>query len=643
MTHDMAWRPATLAFAVGAATAGFAAAGPDVIVSALSDSVANYGSEDPLGNGDRISAFSIGTVSCNIGNESLDWVDFTNQHPAIHQSMYRLKDNRFEQLGMGWISHGFYALNESNCGLTCMAPPNPPGTSLFAGCSNPYVASLNGSRPYLGPTWEINANTGLFPMPHTAAGGSGAIANRLQVHNYDLDLTLNTGAVYFVQGLYIHPDDAAAGNGNNNASYRRASISDGTGGGCPVGRFCAALSGVTQQMQPVVRAWKDNDPSVVETDAQVPGEGLFILSAKVTDLGTGFFHYEYALQNLNSDRSGGSFTVPIPGGAVIRNLGFHDVDYHDGDGPGGHTWDGTDWPATVDVGTITWATTPYSVNPDANALRWSTLYNFRFDANVGPDDTTVTLGLFKPGLPPAVPIATIGPTIGFIGGACCDYEVGACTSDLTEADCAALQPDPIQRAWLGSERCAVDGGTITCPQHTGACCDGTTGNCTNNVPESECPVNPSELDNQYRWEKETSCADLDPPCEEHRGACCDRRIADAALRCRDDVPGSACVIDDLDQVSWYKFTRCADLSDPCLEHTGACCDEDPFATCRDNLPASQCNCTRCLFYKDTPCSEIECTHSSIPTVSQWGLAILTLLLLTGAKIYFARRETVTAP
>ena len=36
------------------------------------------------------------------------------------------------------------------------------------------------------------------------------------------------------------------------------------------------------------------------------------------------------------------------------------------------------------------------------------------------------------------------------------------------------------------------------------------------------------------------------------------------------------------------------------------------------------------------------TSTTIPTVSEWGLVVLTLLLLAGAKIYFARPETVTA-
>jgi hypothetical protein len=34
------------------------------------------------------------------------------------------------------------------------------------------------------------------------------------------------------------------------------------------------------------------------------------------------------------------------------------------------------------------------------------------------------------------------------------------------------------------------------------------------------------------------------------------------------------------------------------------------------------------------------TGGTIPTVSEWGLVIMTLLLLTGTKIYFSRRPSV---
>jgi len=31
---------------------------------------------------------------------------------------------------------------------------------------------------------------------------------------------------------------------------------------------------------------------------------------------------------------------------------------------------------------------------------------------------------------------------------------------------------------------------------------------------------------------------------------------------------------------------------------------------------------------------------SIPTVSEWGLVVLTLMLLIGAKVYFGRRQAI---
>jgi hypothetical protein len=91
---------------------------------------------------------------------------------------------------------------------------------------------------------------------------------------------------------------------------------------------------------------------------------------------------------------------------TVANEGFHDVDYHSGE-----PFDGTDWPAASDGDGITWATVPYEVNPDANALRWGTLYNFRFDANFPPGGGEVTVGLFRPGTPGEVQASTVVPVL----------------------------------------------------------------------------------------------------------------------------------------------------------------------------------------------------------------------------------------
>ena len=111
-------------------------------------------------------------------------------------------------------------------------------------------------------------------------------------------------------------------------------------------------------------------------------DGLFVTAAKATDLGGGLWRYEYAVQNLNSHRSAGSFSVPLPFGANVSNIGFHDVTYRNGDGVGNVDQTGTDWSGVVLAGTITWAAQTPVQNPNANAIRWGTTYNFRFDANV---------------------------------------------------------------------------------------------------------------------------------------------------------------------------------------------------------------------------------------------------------------------
>jgi hypothetical protein len=420
--------------------------GPDVIVSLLhpGSNFTSYGHE---GN---ISGFSVGTTSCNIGDANLDWVPSptSNQHPVIRLGMYKLRENRFTQIGTSWVKHGFYALNqEVECSASCTNLEG--GQTLFIGCSDPYVAFLNADRSDLGPSWEINAHTGSFPANRTlAVSTTRPTPNRLQVRNDDLDLSANAGSVYFVSGQYVHPDEAAASVKNNNASYAGALITfDALSN-----KFVLNVQSPTVQQQSAVTAWKDTDPTVMETEAQVPDEGLFILAAKAIDLGTGFWRYEYALQNLNSDRSAGLFAVPLPESVVVDDQkppGFHDVGYHDGDGvacngctcSGGSTpgapcdvhadctggglcrggtrlnFDGTDWPATEEPGVIRWETTPYPQDPNANALRWGTLYNFWFDVNIGPGkpgDTTVIVGLFKPGFPSEIAISTLGPALTII-------------------------------------------------------------------------------------------------------------------------------------------------------------------------------------------------------------------------------------
>jgi glucose/arabinose dehydrogenase len=372
--------------------------GPDVIIGDLSG-ISNYAA---LGG---IDAFSVGTTSCNIGNTNLLWISGTNEHPVIGQAMFRLKGDRFTQIGQSWLKHGFTALQGSLCedaehGCTCVS--SGTGSALGVGCSDPYGSSLNGSQSGLGPKAEINAATGFFPYPWVNPGDQGSTGDstykRVQVHTSDLDPAVNPGALYFVDGHYIAADDAIAGNDNNNAAYRPCTISG-------AGDYSASLTGSTQREQQAIRAWKDTDPTVMESDVDIPNDGLVIVSSKAVDLGGGIFRYEYAVQNHNSDRSIGSFTVPASG--AVQNIGFHDVAYHSGE-----PWDGTDWTPTIGAGTITWATDDFATNTNANALRWSTLYNFWFETDEPPVTQVATLGLFKPGTPSSVTAAVSAPASG---------------------------------------------------------------------------------------------------------------------------------------------------------------------------------------------------------------------------------------
>jgi hypothetical protein len=56
------------------------------------------------------------------------------------------------------------------------------------------------------------------------------------------------------------------------------------------------------------------------------------------------------------------------------------------------------------------------VDPFSNPLRWGTMYNFWFDADAPPVETTATVGLFKPGSPATLSGSTLGPIVATIPG-----------------------------------------------------------------------------------------------------------------------------------------------------------------------------------------------------------------------------------
>ncbi|MFN0136151.1 MAG: hypothetical protein ACKVS9_08560, partial [Phycisphaerae bacterium] len=246
-----------------------------------------------------------------------------------------------------------------------------------------------------------------------------AITRRLQVATGDLDPAQNAGAQYVFEAQYVSPDDAAARNQDNNASYRTATI---TGNATNAN---ATLTGSTQRQRSAIQHWRGIDPQVVETsfesrEAANPNGGdnaaKSILAARATEVQPGEWHYEYALYNMNSDRGFAGVSVPLAASLPATDIGFRDVPYHSGDGhnsaPGNVVnFDGTDWPGTKTDDAIAWSLVPATPIENSNALRWATMYNFRFRTTVGPVSGNVRLTHFKSvaGLDDTTEVQTIVP------------------------------------------------------------------------------------------------------------------------------------------------------------------------------------------------------------------------------------------
>ena len=349
-----------------------------------------------FGSANGMTSYSAGSTSCNIGSCWVNWFGTTAGHPVFSQNLFRLSNGRFEQLGQSWVMHRFLALSNPSCSTDCL-PTN--GTHLGVDCSSEDSAIINGAQQYMGRKSDVNPVTGSFDFPFAGQGQTGDVLfKRLQIKNADLDPALNPEALYFIEGQSVSAHDAAAGNQPNDASYRQVGVA-GAGD-----LFNLVMIGPTVRERPAIFAWAANEPGAQLELVDVPGDGRFLVASKATDLGGGLWHYEYAVQNLGSHRAAMRFEIPLPPGSGVSGVGFHDVDYHSGE-----PFDGTDWGFLIQSDSAVWTTQSFADNPDANALRWGTLYNFRFDALSPPTAGDLSLGLFRPGIPAEVLVSGVVP------------------------------------------------------------------------------------------------------------------------------------------------------------------------------------------------------------------------------------------
>lgn len=400
------------------------ASGPDIRVTDVYEA-ARWGSV----NG--VTAYSLGTIACNIGDAPAAWYRDTDQHPVIATNLYRLKDGRFEQIGLSWVKHTFAADIAPICG-TCHFPPDF-GRQLGVGCGDAYSAYINGSVSYLGPRSQVNAFTGSFTFPVDTSGYPAAaptIGRRLQVPSDAVTPASNPGARYFAEAQYVSPDDTFFGNGENSVTTREAFVAPNQN------ITMGALNAVGLAAAEV---WAAVDPAVRADRVRIPGEGVLVVASRVTDLGGGTWRYNYTIENLTSDRSVRSIAVAVDSCAQVASIWGSVPTYHSGE-----PYEQAQWTSGRLGGSVSWSCPTYAANANANALRWSTVGAFEVVCNRPPRQGRVVIGIFKPGpagspdsIEAAATIPGANPDFnldGFVDGFDYDDFVSAFETGLPEAD-----------------------------------------------------------------------------------------------------------------------------------------------------------------------------------------------------------------
>jgi hypothetical protein len=383
--------------------------GPDVTLCQVYG-LAQYGKLD------GIIGLAFATTSWNIGDRDFAWFQSPSaQHPYIVMNMYRLDPNgRMVQIGQSWIKHGFYALGNTQCGGSCTYEPgHSVGNWLGQNCTDTYGSSLNADQSGLGPRFEVNPWAGTWQyngsMMQQGGPSNTPIRRRLQVADEDLNPALHPGSQYLYEAYYVHFADIDVMNSAacqyftpiRNASTGNYSFTQPGAFTFPKIGFAFTQWEVTQreiiaEQLPVV-------------EFQSP-DGRSVLSTNVIDLGDGRFRYEYAIANVDMDRQVGSFSVPVPSGVTIEDIGFHAVRHHDEPynarlDQGGVPINNAAWAVSTDGGAVTWSTT-------TNPIRWGTMYNFWFTADSAPVDAVSTVGLFRTVADPSRPNTLPGPIQG---------------------------------------------------------------------------------------------------------------------------------------------------------------------------------------------------------------------------------------
>jgi hypothetical protein len=342
-------------------------------------------------------ACGMSSTICNFGVEPLDW--FANpdpRHPMLVFNLFRLENDRMQQIGQSWVKHGFGAAQADICAIGCS--PHENNRRLGTGCADIYGRNTNVDRHNIGSRREIDPWTGAFTFAGSYIDENSDTAHtpvdlRLRVADEDLDPQTHPTAQFFGELYAVAHDDT---NHMNSVGWEPVGVE-----GAPGGTWSFDADSFQATFGPALDAWEGATRTVIPEEPET--DGRVIVAMKATSIRDGLWHYEYAIYNLDSSRGVGSFTVPISPRTQVDAVGFHAVKSH------GEGYSNDPWTPSRDDDGLTWATHPFEANERANPLRWGTLYNFWFDADAEPADTMLTIGAYQPGDPTALVGASRGP------------------------------------------------------------------------------------------------------------------------------------------------------------------------------------------------------------------------------------------
>jgi hypothetical protein len=393
---------AVLLVSLGVSCAGFLPAQSNVVPGLdgrleILDNITYWGRRGAAHPGGEV-GLSMRNTMCNPGSVNIPWYAVPQEnHPFFGFLITRLSGDRMVQISdWSYCKHAFTSASQAGACGNCV--PYVGGNQMGPTCSDTYSAGHNAGRDDLGPPWEINPWLGTWTMqgsyfdqgdpnvgpPNNNDGqrspilpGGDPVKNRVTVKESDL---LVAGAQYFYAIHLIHRGEALANRHDNLKSRGFTPSWNGS-------TWTVMNSGPGETFGSVLQHWPGAD---LQWASNGLDDGRFYVACKVTPLGGGNFHYEYAVHNVDNSRAGAAFRVPIDAAAVASNFSFRDIDQNPLN----------DWTAARVGNEIVFSA------PANNPHEWNTIYNFGFDANFPPGSSAVQIDAARPG--PGALYVTVG-------------------------------------------------------------------------------------------------------------------------------------------------------------------------------------------------------------------------------------------